>query len=399
MTRLAWYTTVVLLTLTLLFLAWQFRLALVFFLLAVAVSAAFRRGMNYLIDRGYSQLFSVAFVYGIFIVISLALVFLFYTPFIKELDHGTNELINGYSTIRDTWSVETNLFRRSVAAQMPPADELFREMIIDSPELASSVWGFVMDILEFGGKGAIVLVLSIYWNIEYIRIERFWLSLLPYEWRSRIRSLWKDVEDGISLYITSEALRSFMAFILLWLGYQLMGYRFPVLLAMSGALLRFVPWVGPLLALLLVVISGLNGNLWIIVLSSVYTLGVLYGLRVLAERYFRPAHRISLLLVVVVMIVLIQAVGGFGIVLATPLAAVIQILGSHLLGIYSEAKERSEESDMADLRERMEVVDEMISNQPEPAMPEVTNLVGRLRELIQRSSEQKPAEDRESRSV
>jgi predicted PurR-regulated permease PerM len=51
MSRVARYTTVILVTLTVLVLLWQIKLAVVLFLLSLVIAAAFRPAIDYLVDH------------------------------------------------------------------------------------------------------------------------------------------------------------------------------------------------------------------------------------------------------------------------------------------------------------------------------------------------------------
>ena len=64
MKRIAWYTMLVLITLSGLLLFWQFRQALVLFLLSLAISSAFHPLIDYFTERKIPRNFALVFSYA-----------------------------------------------------------------------------------------------------------------------------------------------------------------------------------------------------------------------------------------------------------------------------------------------------------------------------------------------
>jgi predicted PurR-regulated permease PerM len=186
-------------------------------------------------------------------------------------------------------------------------------------------------VFEILSQAALVLVLSIYWSIDRDRFERLWLSMFQAERRIRARTVWQGVEEGIGAYVRSTALQFLASGLLLALGYRLLHVDAPVTLALLAALLALIPLLGWALALIPAMLVGLLGGPGVAAAAALYTVVVLLVLRRMMAARLLDRRRYNPMLAVVLMIVLTDALGIFGLLLAVPLAAVIQIVASELL--------------------------------------------------------------------
>jgi predicted PurR-regulated permease PerM len=186
--------------------------------------------------------------------------------------------------------------------------------------------GFFTSLAKLG----IILVLSLYWSADRVRIERLLLSLIPVERRAQARDLWRDIENGVGSYIRSEFVQGLLAGVLLWLGYKLMGLEYPVLLALLGALAWLIPWLGALVAVVPPFLVGLGVSLPFGLLAAAYTLGVLVVMEFVVATVCSPPG-VQFLLLVLVFAIMAYTFGLVGLLLAPPLVAAIQIFFRHTL--------------------------------------------------------------------
>jgi predicted PurR-regulated permease PerM len=208
----------------------------------------------------------------------------------------------------------------------------------------AGVVGLAQNFFSILGNIAIIIILSLYWSADQSRFERLGLSLLPEQHHSRAIHVWRSVESGVGAYLRSELIQSVLAGLLLWLGYSMLGIRYPILLALWGAIVRLIPWFGALIAVLPALILGIGISSTLGVLATIYTVCILLALKLLVEPRFFPRSRYSSLLIVLWVVALAETFGFMGVVLAPPLAVAVQVLFQHLypvpeLTFSSEASE------------------------------------------------------------
>ena len=237
MKRIAWYTTLVLITLTGLVLLWQFREAFVFFLLSIAIASAFNPLIDYLTERKIPRKIALVISYVTVLGLLAGLLWIMLGPFAHDFEQVSNQLAISYEQTHASWLENGTAFQHTLAGLIPPPEELFLR-IGDSEEiwLFQGLVNITTNLIGFFGSLGIVLVLSLYWSVDRLHFERLLLSLIAVDKRVQVRMIWRGIENGVGAYIRSELIQSLLAGFLLWLGYRLMGLDYPVLLAVVGGL-------------------------------------------------------------------------------------------------------------------------------------------------------------------
>lgn len=374
-------------TLTGLALVWQLRLAVVLFIVSLAVAAMLRPATNFWARRGLKQGIGILLTYLLLLLVLGGLIYLIAGQFLLEVQQATNAFTNTYENITRTWP-EGTPFQQSIAGQLPPPPALYRAITGEQGDrLFQNVFGFASGLLTIVGQMVIVLILSIYWTADRVRFERLWLSLLPASRRIRARSVWRAIETEVGAYLRSELLQSLLAAVLLGLGYWLMGLKYPVSLALISALLWLIPWVGAVLALILPLLTGLNQGLILGVAAGLFTVFILLFLELVIEpRLFNRRHY-SPLLTVILMVALADAMGLLGLLIAPPLAATIQVVFNAALRRSSAEEPADPRAQIAVLRTRLDAVYNQMETTDSVLKPELGSLVERLDDLIEEADE------------
>jgi predicted PurR-regulated permease PerM len=264
---------------------------------------------------------------------------------------------------------------------MPPPSQLFEAVTGSQGQLVlPAILDFTQDIGGFVTALVIILVLSLYGSISQIHFQRLWLSLLPSGQRRQARDIWQTVESDIGAYIRSQVIHSILAGVLFILGYWLLGSPYPVLLALTGALACLIPVVGTVLAVIPPLLVGLLTSTQLSLFTVLYTLIILVALDVWVKpRLFKRSWD-NPILTVILLIILADAFGLIGIIIAPPISVICQILWNRL-GTRRLASSR-EAAQVSDLIERQERLRASIKAMDKPPIPLVTSSMERLNNLI-----------------
>src|SRR6266496_1660873 len=327
MTRIIRYTIVVVTTLMLLLLVWQFSSAIVLFLLSLAVAAALRPLINILISGKVPKWLALGIVYALLVLVILSSLLLISQPLFDELQNATNDFLANYDRAKAMWPQQGTVFQHTLAEQLPPSAELYQALTNENgiPAL-TSFFGVAQNIFSVLSNITIVIILSLYWSVDQFRFERLGLSMLPKEYHPRALHIWRTIETEVGAYLRSEIVQSVLAGLLLWLGYSVLGIRYPILLALWGAVARLIRWFGALIAVLPALFLGIGISTIVGIIATIYTIGILMTLILIVEPRFFPRHKYSSLLIVLFVIALSEAFGFIGVVLAPLLAVAVQIL-------------------------------------------------------------------------
>jgi predicted PurR-regulated permease PerM len=384
MIRIVRYTVVVLTTLMILILIWQFISAIVLFLLSLAVAAALRPLINSLTGRYVPKRIALGTIYLLLTAAILSSFWMIGTPLLDELQMATDDSIAAYERAKVEWPQSGTAFQQALAEQLPPSADLYRVLISEQgiPALAS-VFGIAQNFFSTLGQIAIILILSLYWSADQFRFERLGLTLLPEEHHPRALHIWRSVETGVGEYLRSELIQSVLTGLFLWLGFSMLGIRYPVLLALWGAIVRLIPWFGAVIAALPVLLIGLAMSSTMGILAALYTIGILLILNLVIEPRFFPRYKYSASLIVLFVIALGETIGFIGIILAPPLAVAVQILFQHLYPLPElTASEVSEQ--VTDIRKRLLELRRRIQNSRKRGS---IRLMDRLQRLVRRTTD------------
>jgi predicted PurR-regulated permease PerM len=385
MTRIIRYTIVVFITLIFLLLLWQFSEAILLFLLSLAVAAALRPVINTITGRNVPKRLALGIVYFLLAAAIISSLFLISQPLLAEVQLASDDLVANYDRLKAEWPQRGSVFQQTLAEQLPPSADFYQA--ITSPEgvpVLTGVFGIAQNFFSILGQIAIVLVLSLYWSADQHRFERLSLSLLPQEHHSRALHVWRLVESGVGSYLRSELVQSVVAGLLLWLGYSVLGIRYPVLLALWGAIVRLIPWFGALIAVLPALLLGIGISSSIGILATLYTVGILLTLKLIIEPRFFPRSKYSSLLIVLFVIALAQAFGFIGVILAPPLAVAVQILFQHLYPFATPTVPVEITDQVTSIKERLLQLRRRVQNSNQR---EATRLVARLQRLMNQTTD------------
>lgn len=389
MKRIAWITALVLGTITVLLILWQFHQALFIFLLSLATSAAIRPIINNLIKRGVKPGLALIFTYLTLLVLVGGLFVLISRSLLTDLEQLTNNLTTGYEQILQDWPESENQILKMVVAQLPPAEKLFEALSGEEGQAAlQGMIGTASSLAGFFSQLVIILILSIYWSVDRVHFERLWLSLIPVDQRTRARAAWRAVEDGVGDYIIGEVVQSYLVVLILWLGFTWIGLPQPALLALLSALAWFIPWIGAVLAIIPVIVVGFSINVGIALAAGGFTIITLILMELYIQPRFFARQRFNSLLLVLVVIMMAQVAGIIGLVIAPVIVVALQIGIQYLLA-ERETRLHAElvNEEFVQLHASLEDIQNRLRLQNQESAPEMLSLLERLQGLMDQTTD------------
>ncbi|HEX6033827.1 MAG TPA: AI-2E family transporter [Anaerolineales bacterium] len=385
MIKIIRYTVVVLTTLMILLLVWQFSVAIVLFLLSLALAAALRPVINTLTGRHVPKRLALGIVYSLLIAAIASSILMISPALLDELQTLTDDFVANYDRAKAEWPERGTVFQQTLAEQLPPSADFYQALMSEQgvPAIAG-VFGLAQNFLETLGRIAIIIVLSLYWSADQFRFERLGLSLLPEAHHPRALHIWRSVESGVGSYLRSELIQSVLTGLFLWLVFSVLGIRYATLLALWGAIVRLIPWFGALIAVLPALFIGIEISSTVGILATAYTIGILLFLKLVIEPRFFLRNKYSSLLIVLFVIALAETFGFIGVVLAPPLAVAVQILFQNLYPFPEAATTNEVSEEVVEIRKRLlEIRRRMQHSRRRESM----RLVERLQRLLRRTTD------------
>jgi predicted PurR-regulated permease PerM len=397
MKALAWKAFLVIITLALLVLLWQFRSVVIIFLIALAFVAATRPLVESFDLGRISRGIALMLVYVALLALILVIFAAISDSLSEEFALLSTQLTMAYEGVYNRWP-EGGAFQRAVAELLPPPQDMFN-VFAGEPFIGLLFINLTTNMVSFITEFAWVIILSVYWSIDRTRFERLWLSLLPVETRTRARNIYQEIEHQIGIYIRSMFVRAVLTGIFLGAGLSLLEVPYAAMLGLFGALFSLIPWLGILLVIIPVSAAAATTSIQLAIIAGIYTLIILTLLEVVIIPRLVSRGRYSSLLMILIAIILLEGFGLLALVLAPPLSAAIQLVVSRLREGAPAQPALSSVREIADLRIRVQRVQEMVKETPEKMAPHADSMIQRLEKLVKEANDLLPVNVNEGSQV
>lgn len=369
-------------TLLALVMLWDFRIVVIYVLLSLALAATVRPMVTDWQSRGFLTRFGLVLFYLITAGILGWLIFLAGKYVAGDIQQISQTLSAQEAWHLPAWMGNTPL-EESVNAWLPTPNKIFETAAGEQSQFVlPAVLSFTEGIGGLLSGALLVLILSVYWSTNQVHFERLWLSLLPSEERKLARNVWRTIELELGGYIRSELAQSFLAGVVLTTGYWILGCPYPVMLGVLGGLAWLIPVVGAPLAMILPLLVGLSTSLQLGLFATFYTLIILVSLQLWVEPHLFRRQWDNPILTLVLILVMADAFGLFGILLAPPLSAICRILWNSLVRnrLITDSVVQ-----VSDLQERQAQLWAIIQSMEEEPPPLVLNSMQRLVTLLEKA--------------
>jgi predicted PurR-regulated permease PerM len=323
MKRVALAATVSLATLMAVALLWKFAGVAALFVISLAVAATVRPFVEALEPR-LGRGFALAAVYSSGLIALAVFLYVAFRGMLGEIDTAVQRLTAAYTHLASE-PANSSPLRRLIHDRLPHPHTLSQALAASRPAaLLDAALGMTMNVIDVLGAFLMVLALSAYWSASHESFERLWLSLLPAPLRPRARDIWRGVEGAVGAHLRAELAQSAVAMLVVAIAFRLALFPTPILPALAVGVLRVVPFFGPVLAAGAAALAGWAVDGGTAAVAGLATLALLIALdRGVARRAFEVKHA-SPTLMMVASILLVEAFGTPGLLLASTVAVATQ---------------------------------------------------------------------------
>ncbi len=324
--RVLYTVSVTLASVVLLLLAWQIKdvllIAFAGFIVAVffdGLAAGVRHVTR--LPRGWSLLVAIVLLVGLAVVGSLLLL----PSVITQLNELFLRLPTLLTDLRAT--LERTSWGHTLLANVPETSELSSEL----GSLFAGVGSTLSITVNSIANATFIVVIGVFMAATPKTYRRGLLRLVPSKFEARAKTLLDEAIGTLQAWLIGQAIAMSAVAILTAVGLTLAGVPLALALGIIAGVLDLIPFFGPLMAAIPTVLIGLTNGVWTGVWAAAVSLVVqqLEG-NVIQPLVQRRAVKIPPALLVLALIVMGNLFGFLGILVATPLAAVILLLVKHL---------------------------------------------------------------------
>ena len=312
---------------------WKLKVIIALLFLAFIVAAAMRPGVETLRTRGVPRGFGVLIHYLALFAVIGGLLWLAVPRAVNQVQDAINTLpkTEETSTQKKNQSFKHKLLLdiHKRLENLPTGSKLVR------PAVNITVRAFEILIGIF-----FVLASAAYWVFERDRAEQLVVSLLPHDKRKVVRDTWNLIDLKLGAFVRGQLILILLVGTVLSLAFWLIGVPYWILVGSFAGIVEIVPVIGPLAAGALAIGVGLTKSIGVGLAAGIAVLVVrLLEDYIIIPRVLGEAVGLSPLVVLVAVTGVGILFGGFAVLLAVPLAAVVATLIDVILLDKDPAKE------------------------------------------------------------
>jgi predicted PurR-regulated permease PerM len=307
------------------------RYVILMLFLGIVVATALTPVVDRLRKLGLAQGTATLIAFGALLLIIGGIVAALAPFFVTQFVQALTDLPKFYDGFRTTVSSSDSQFLRGLGAQLPA--DLFSGLVGENGiALGSQATLLLPALVSTLLFSALVMILSYYW-LYYRALAIQSIALLaPINQRAGALELWNDIETKIGAFVRGLAILGFVIGLLSAIGYTAIGLPYGLTIAIIAGILEAIPYVGPLITLVLAGMVGLSVSQPMALLAIGIAMVIQFlENSIVVPRVMDRAVGVSPVVTLLALAVFSDLFGLLGALLAVPLAAVFQVLVDRMM--------------------------------------------------------------------
>lgn len=321
------------LLLLIIYFLYQVRIVLPSFLFAIIISYAAYPLVMLFERRDVPRWIAIILVYLIFGVISGLIISFLVPQLAKEVDELMKILPKQTDFIEDRLDVINDLQNITLPQVIRSGIDLLIvrfQQILEG--LASKIANFFVGMIHQIISLVIAPFLAYYILRDLERLKRRFFIQIPKPYRLNIYSLTKKINDMLNNFIRGQLLNLLIVGLLIAIGLWIVGIKYSLFIGLIAGILNIIPYFGPVIgfipAFILAMIKSPMTVLWVLV---VFVIVNQIETSVIAPKIIGDSVGLHPLAVIFAVLAGGELMGILGMLVAVPIAGIIQILFKHTL--------------------------------------------------------------------
>jgi predicted PurR-regulated permease PerM len=311
--------------------------ALILVFLSIILAEAIRPLVTRLQRRRIPQPLAVILIYLGIIAILCGLFWVVLNPVISEENSLATQFPNYLAHIQQWFTEQERALRNSPAtrslvqqaseALASSAKQLLPSLISIPISLLTGLFGFLID-------SVIVLTMTLFWLSGSARFKRFVVELFPLDKRQQVSAVTSQMSRSLGGWVLGTLTAMLLIGSLTALGLFIIGVPYALLLGILAGFTELIPYLGPWIsgAVAVVVTLVTTGDpvlvVWVIVVFLI--IQEVEG-NVIEPLVMHKAVKLDPWLVLVAILIGGELLGIVGVILAVPVAAVLQVVALEVI--------------------------------------------------------------------
>ena len=306
-----------------LFFAWTIKDILILLLISITLASALEPLVEMLLQWRIPRSVSVVAVYIVALAFVVLIGFLVTPPVIQQFQQVTN---NDFLASEISNKIGPNSFLREfnlteiVSKNVQSLANQFNAL---SENFFSKTLGVFNGFIEI----VTVLVVSFYLLAEKNGMKNFVYTLAPKESQPKILHIITRIQKKIGLWMIGQIIVSAIIFAITFIALTVLGIKYALVLAILSGFFELIPYIGPFVAAIPAIFFAFlqSPTLAVVVMIMYIVLSKIEGY-VLVPKIMQKTVGVSPLVILLAILIGFKLAGIFGILLAVPVVAVIQVI-------------------------------------------------------------------------
>jgi predicted PurR-regulated permease PerM len=311
-------------------LLYRLQTVLLLFFVAIVLGTAIRPAVEWLYRRGVSRTNGVILIYVLIAGLFTAFLALILPLLAEQTTQLSQNLPEFYRTVRNWLLDSDNRLLRNIGARISPQLGLLfstnptTENVLDQVTITI----LYVNLLTKGLLSTLaIFLLAYYWNQEGQSVIRTILRLIPSYRKKEFLEFVDHVETKLGAYIRGQAILCSIIGVLSFLAYILIGLPFALALGIFAGVMEMIPVFGPAIgaipALLISLSIAPEKALWVVIATIlIQSVENVY----LLPRVMNKSMGVNPIIILLSMVAFGSVFGLAGVLLALPLAAILQFV-------------------------------------------------------------------------
>ncbi|UTR14282.1 AI-2E family transporter [Salipaludibacillus sp. LMS25] len=282
---------------------------------------------------------SVLFIFVI-LLLAIGTVIFKTTPYIinegKQLLEQLPDLANTYRQLSATLSDQSSYLPETFQRRMDQWIQRGESWIAASVEQFGVL---LLNLLDWALFLIVIPFIAFYGLKDYPLLKKTVWYLTPKQMRAEGRQLVKEVDQTLGSYIRGQLIVCLIVGLLAWLGFWIINMPYGTLLAIVIGITNVIPYFGPILGTVPVVLLALTESPLLVVggLAIILIIQLIEG-NILAPVIIGKSIHTHPLLIILALVVGNEIGGIIGLIVAVPLLAVAKVLLLHFRRLIRERR-------------------------------------------------------------
>ncbi len=288
--------------------------------------------VNKLTSRGLNRTVSVILIFSLLIIF----LYLFTLAMLPALSNQIKDIVSTIPSILSDIKVWIeNFFDKISDLSLENLDNVKEQFFVSIENIATGIQtdlpqkaiSFVSSLISGVGTILLSFVVGFYMLFNFDQVSKTFLNLIPKKYKGEVQDLLHQISEVVYDYVKGTLVLSLMLMIISFLGFSIIGLKAPLLIALVCAITNLIPYIGPYMGAAVAGLVGFAQSNVIGILTLVFILitQTLEG-NFLTPLFMGKKMNLHPVTILVSLLVFGYFFGIIGMIIATPLAALLKII-------------------------------------------------------------------------